>query len=113
MQTHSHPHAHPPTHTHSHTHAEGKLEAAFRTEAARFCQSPAPAAEGYRYVAFDFHAECGNKRYHRMSLLWDQVGGLCACVCVCCVCACMRVCVGVCVCVGAHHPSCCLCVQTR
>jgi len=28
----------------------------------------------YRYLAFDFHAECSKQRYHNLSKLWDQVG---------------------------------------
>ncbi len=62
------------------SHAEGKLEAAFRSEAARLVGSGAPAGQALRYVAFDFHKECGGMRYHRLSVLWDQVrrrgGGL-------------------------------------
>ncbi|KAF5843936.1 SacI homology domain-containing protein [Dunaliella salina] len=52
---------------------EGKLEAAFREESSRFCASNKPGAKAYRYLAFDFHAECSKQRYHNLSKLWDQV----------------------------------------
>lgn len=66
----------PSTQPHCRVNAEGKLEAAFRHEAARLCGSGSRCAGGLRYVAFDFHHECSGKRYHRLSLLWDQVGSL-------------------------------------
>uniref|UniRef100_A0A7S3QTW7 SAC domain-containing protein n=1 Tax=Dunaliella tertiolecta TaxID=3047 RepID=A0A7S3QTW7_DUNTE len=52
---------------------EGKLEAAFREQSARFCTSNKPGSKAYRYLAFDFHAECSKQRYHNLSKLWDQV----------------------------------------
>ncbi|KAL6764565.1 phosphoinositide phosphatase [Haematococcus lacustris] len=57
----------------NHHGTEGKLEVAFRSEAARLTSSASAIARAVRYIAFDFHAECGNKRYHRLSLLWDQI----------------------------------------
>lgn len=57
----------------NHHGTEGKLEAAFRAESTRLISSQSPVGQRTRYVAFDFHAECGNKRYHRLSVLWDQV----------------------------------------
>jgi hypothetical protein len=69
---------------------EGKLEAAFQSEARRVIGGGGPLGSALRYVAFDFHAECGNKRYHRLSLLWDQVrhafcfGLVCQQQCRCC-----------------------------
>jgi hypothetical protein len=79
---------------------EAKLEKAFREQADAFSSSvgqvghmrsfmipfpsffpnrqflisfPLHTQKGFRYVAFDFHKECGAKNYDRMSLLWDQV----------------------------------------
>mmetsp|Transcript_34815 Transcript_34815/g.88218 ORF Transcript_34815/g.88218 Transcript_34815/m.88218 type:complete len:689 (-) Transcript_34815:380-2446(-) len=59
----------------NHHGTEGKLEAAFRAEATRACDEAAgsPLSQALKYVAFDFHAECGNKRYHRLTFLWDKV----------------------------------------
>ncbi|KAK9809957.1 hypothetical protein WJX72_002549 [[Myrmecia] bisecta] len=49
--------------------SEGKLCMAYTQEAERFGQ----ATSGFRLVNFDFHAECGSSRYHRLSVLWDQI----------------------------------------
>ncbi len=53
--------------------AEGKLEAAFRAEASRLVAAGGAVGQALRYVAWDMHKECGSMRYHRLSLLWDQV----------------------------------------
>ena len=56
---------------------EGKLATAFDEQSVRYCKA-APSSSApprYRYIAFDFHAECGAKQYHRISVLWDQVWG--------------------------------------
>jgi len=52
---------------------EGKLEDAFRAEATRLIGSGSPIGQAMRYVAFDFHAECGQGKYHRLAVLWDQL----------------------------------------
>jgi hypothetical protein len=48
------------------------------------CVALVALCRSLRYVAFDFHQECGGMRYDRLSLLWDEVclqkrvlGGLC------------------------------------
>ncbi len=50
--------------------AEGKLQAAFQTEAERYT-GMGPAA-GLHYIAFDFHHECSKGRYDRIELLWNK-----------------------------------------
>jgi len=50
---------------------EGKLASAFGSEAERFSSG----SSGLRYVAFDFHKECGAKRYHNIANLYTQIEG--------------------------------------
>ena len=52
--------------------AEAKLGDAFKEQADRYLSN---GGSGLKYVPFDFHKECGTKRYHRISLLWDQILG--------------------------------------
>ena len=51
-------------------HAEGKLADRFQSHFDRYTGA---GGNNVHYIAFDFHKECGTKRYHRMSVLWDQV----------------------------------------
>jgi hypothetical protein len=51
--------------------SEGALEAEFRAQCARAVR--AGGAKGLRYVAFDFHKECGATSYGRLSVLWAQL----------------------------------------
>lgn len=53
----------------NHHGSEALLEQAFRAESELFCSKSA----GLRYVAFDFHKETKNKRYHRVSILMDEL----------------------------------------
>jgi hypothetical protein len=60
-----------PTHWRVIAHAaEAKLEKGFRDQSAAYL---ANGGADLRYLAFDFHKECGAKNYHRLSVLWDQV----------------------------------------
>ena len=56
--------------------AEAKLEKGFGDQSAAYL---ANGGADLRYLAFDFHKECGAKNYHRLSILWDQVGFHCRC----------------------------------
>ncbi|KAG1660814.1 hypothetical protein FOA52_010239 [Chlamydomonas sp. UWO 241] len=49
---------------------EGKLADAFKVAAEEYTKG---GGDGLHYVAFDFHKECGAKRYDRISILWDQI----------------------------------------
>jgi len=54
--------------------SEGRLAAAFKAEAERIRESAGAAGAGrLRYVAFDFHHECGATNYGRLSVLWDAI----------------------------------------
>ena len=52
--------------------SEAKLGDAFKEQADKYVSH---GGSGLKYVPFDFHKECGTKRYHRISLLWDQILG--------------------------------------
>lgn len=47
--------------------SEGMLSSAFVAESNRFRD------RGYKLIPFDFHKECGNKNYHRLSVLWKKI----------------------------------------
>lgn len=47
--------------------SEGMLSSAFIAESNKFRD------RGYKLIPFDFHKECGNKNYHRLSVLWKKI----------------------------------------
>lgn len=51
------------------TGREGKLSAAYRETADRFCA----AFGGFRLVPFDFHKQCGATNYARLAILWQDI----------------------------------------
>lgn len=53
------------------TGREGKLSDAYASAAAAVSRE----LEGFRFVAFDFHKECGATNYANLSKLWDKIKG--------------------------------------
>jgi len=51
------------------TGSEGSLTSAFDASTRRFSRTKS----GFRLINFDFHKECGATRYHRISVLFDQI----------------------------------------
>jgi hypothetical protein len=51
--------------------SEGVLCQALEKEAARFAKS----TSGFRLISFDFHKQCGAKKYHNLEKLWGEVEG--------------------------------------
>ena len=53
------------------TGREGKLSAAYASAAAAVSRE----VEGFRFLAFDFHKECGATNYANLAKLWDNIKG--------------------------------------
>lgn len=53
------------------TGREGKLSTAYASAAAAVSRE----VEGFRFVAFDFHKECGATNYANLTKLWDNIKG--------------------------------------